>query len=485
MDRHFHPMMIGTGQRQLPAESQPPLRAVHRTWPWLLLWPALAESLLAGCEAPKPAVLPTSAPTTQEALDEPDAGPRTRWRAPSDRARAEAKRAEESADRALAAAATASRAQTDARDSHKAGDQAAQARAAERANQYAAQARAAAAEAAHATANARQAARDAEAKAQAVSADKQAAPADVSDSTQAMEQARVAAARAAEAGDKAGQYAVLAERAARNAAEMGSEPDRPPLLPPPGTIPSGGAAEGISAASAPPPGPPALSPRRPVDANTSPTRPPVVISAKTGLPVLPVVAMPKTPSAGPTRPIPASAPAVTVPQTAPALPDSPPRPRVDLADLPSAPRLPSVHTRPAGIIVGRKGTPGPETWQGKWVQVEGGNAADFLPGGYTASYLVFRGENTVEVHRAYANATITRSWRIGCTWNAKTATLTLGADAKHRPPAMSLKGHDLKVLDSSVAVANNDLPAAFPLTRPSKDRIRLDGKTYERQPSQK
>ena len=59
--------------------------------------------------------------------------------------------------------------------------------------------------------------------------------------------------------------------------------------------------------------------------------------------------------------------------------------------------------------------------------------------------------------------------------------LTLGADEKKRPSADSLKGTDVRAVDTSITLSSKELPVSFTVSRPSKTQIQFDGKTYERQ----
>lgn len=428
---------------------------------------ALIVLCLSGCAEKKPPLVPAPAPVVKSTPDlrEP-VNVRVRLRLLAEKAKANAKRAEAAAGRALAAAAGASKSETEAGKSATAGDKAAQTQAAAGAKALAGQARGAAMDAASGAKVAGDAAELALSDAQQLSKSDGASPSELIEANQTAEECRSAAATAADAGGKAAKYAALAERAARNAAEAAVPADKPNVQTAPREV--------------------AASPAVPRNEG-SPTRPGDVsaggISSKSGLPLLPIVTEPK-PSPSPAGKADVPGTPRRIATTQPTEKESPSRPRVNLSDLPAVPKLPSVQSRPAGILLANKEASAPEACKGRWGQVNGGNAADFLPGGQSASYLAFRDDGTAEFSRTYSNGTITRKWRIGFEWNPKTEMLTLGSDPKDRPSADSMKGTDIKALDNSVTLSVRELPVAFRITRPSKNQIQFDGKTYERQAGQ-
>jgi hypothetical protein len=410
-----------------------------------------------------------------------------RLRLLAEKAKANAKRAEVAAGRALAAAAGASKNETEARKSATAGDKDAQTQAAASAKKLAGQARGAAIDAAGGAKGAGDAAEQALSDVQQLGQSKDASLSDIVEASQTAEECRSAAAAAADASGKAAKYAALAERAARNAAETSVTEGKPNVQTAPREVAASPVASRNEGGST-----------HPGDVSAS------GISSKSGLPLLPIVTEPK-PSPFPTGQAGVTSPPVVNSSTQPARPgqdkaggnppkgtattqpaekESPSRPRVNLSALPTVPRLPSVQSRPSGIVLANKEASVPETCKGRWGQVNGGNAADFLPGGQSASCLAFRDDGTAEFSRTYSNGTITRKWRIGFEWNPKTEMLTLGSDPKNRPSADSLKGTDIKALDNSVTLSARELPVAFRITRPSKNQIQFDGKTYERQAGQ-
>jgi hypothetical protein len=435
------------------------MRAVHMV--------ALIVLCLSGCAEKKPSLVPAPVPVVKSNPDprEP-ANVRVRLHPLAEKAKANAKRAEVAAGRALAAAAGASKNETEARKSATAGDKDAQTQAAASAKKLAGQARGAAIDAAGGAKGAGDAAEQALSDVQQLGQSKDASLSDIVEASQTAEECRSAAAAAADASGKAAKYAALAERAARNAAEASVTAGKPNVQIAPHEVAASPAASRNEGGST-----------HPGDVSAS------GISSKSGLPLLPIVAEPK-PSPSPAGQAGAAGTPTGTATTQPAEKESPPRPRVNLSALPTVPRLPSVQSRPSGIVLANKEASVPETCKGRWVQVNGGNAADFIPGGYSASCLAFRDDGTAEFSRTYSNGTITRKWRIGFEWNPKTEMLTLGSDPKNRPSADSLKGADIKALDNSVTLSARELPVAFRITRPSKNQIQFDGKTYERQAGQ-
>jgi len=455
---------------------------------WTVRMVALTVLCLAGCAEKTPPLVPAPTPVVKSNPDprEP-VNVRLRLRLLAEKARADAKQAEIATGRALAAAAGASHNETEARKSAGSGDKDSRTRAAASAKECAGRAQGFATDVAHSAEGAWQAAAQALSEAQQLGQREDGTPSEVIEANQTAEECRSAATAAAKASAKAAKYAALTERAARNAAEASVLADKPNVQAAPPEVASSSAAPKDEG-----------NPPHPDDVSAS------GISRKSGLPLLPKVTEPKrSPSsagqanvAGTPAAIPSTQPAAPgqdkgrgnphtrTATTQPAEKKRPSRPRVDLDSVPKAPRLPSAQPRPSGIVLANKEASATEACKGRWIQVKGGNVADFLPGGHSVSYLAFRDDGTAEFGRTYAKGTITRKWRIGFAWNPKTGTLTLGSDPKNRPSADSLKGTDIKALDDSVRLSARELPVAFRITRPSKNQIRFAGKTYERQAGQ-
>ncbi|HUT59738.1 MAG TPA: hypothetical protein VNA25_17970, partial [Phycisphaerae bacterium] len=141
------------------------------------------------------------------------------------------------------------------------------------------------------------------------------------------------------------------------------------------------------------------------------------------------------------------------------------------------PPAPVTRSKPEGIVRPPELVQATVEIWGRWRQVEGGNRADFLPGGYVNSTLVFRYDGLVEVRRSFGkDEVIQQVWRIGYEWNKDRSTLTLGSDPKSRPPPESLKG--FAVADATVEGAVRALPAALSCSRLDEGRIRIGDKVY-------
>jgi len=134
-------------------------------------------------------------------------------------------------------------------------------------------------------------------------------------------------------------------------------------------------------------------------------------------------------------------------------------------------------SKPEGIVRPPEPVQATVEIRGRWQQVDGGNRADFLPGGYVNSTLVFRYDGLVEVRRTFGkDEAIQQVWRIGYEWNKARSALTLGDDPKSRPPPESLKG--FTVTGAAVEGAVQALPAALSCSRLDEGRIRIGDKTY-------
>jgi len=150
--------------------------------------------------------------------------------------------------------------------------------------------------------------------------------------------------------------------------------------------------------------------------------------------------------------------------------------------VPDVPNLPLLDVRPKGILLASSRPAAPVSLADtEWVQTSAGSEADFLPGGYKRNAIVFDGDGTVEVTRSYiGDGEILRKWRIGGQLDLAKGNLELGQDQDRRPADSSLKGQDLREMDSSVVPATTGLPVKLKVRRVSQDMMELDGKTYRR-----
>ena len=155
-----------------------------------------------------------------------------------------------------------------------------------------------------------------------------------------------------------------------------------------------------------------------------------------------------------------------------------------IPNLPPAPP-PTTRAKPEGIVRPPTEPPPPVEVRGRWRQVEGGSGPDFLPGGYLNSVWVFRYNGLLEVRRTFGkDESFQQTWRVGYEWDKDKNTLTVGSDAKRRPPPESLKGFTLGDADVTVQAASQPLPMALPCVRREKGRLRIGDKVYEPVPEQ-
>jgi len=150
--------------------------------------------------------------------------------------------------------------------------------------------------------------------------------------------------------------------------------------------------------------------------------------------------------------------------------------------IPDLPHLPKIRTRPKGIVIATtRPSRRVSTNDGRWVQVAGGTAADFLPGGYESNMLVFRQDGNLEVTRTFVGkGRISQKWRIGFRLDQQKGTLVLGADRKNRPSSSLMRGEHLLKLVPSIKPGVRSLPVELRMERISDKVIRVDGKTYKR-----
>jgi len=173
------------------------------------------------------------------------------------------------------------------------------------------------------------------------------------------------------------------------------------------------------------------------------------------------------------KPAPSTRPAHTAGRT---------RVRVDMRKIPDLPHLPKIRTRPKGIVIATtRPSRRVSTNDGRWVQVAGGTAADFLPGGYESNMLVFRHDGSMEVTRTFiGKGRISQKWRIGFRLDEKKGMLVLGADRENQPSASLMRGEHLLKLVPSIKPGIRSLPVELRMERVSNEVIRVDGKTYKR-----
>jgi len=147
--------------------------------------------------------------------------------------------------------------------------------------------------------------------------------------------------------------------------------------------------------------------------------------------------------------------------------------------IPEPPPLPDIATVPKGSVKSGNRLP-VSAITGRWRQIAGDNAPDFLPGGYATSTLIFRGENIVEFIRSYGQeAVVVHTWRMDCKWSTDRTTLTFGTDPNIRPSDDSIRSFTFRASKVAVLPAVQPFPVTLAYHRDGQRRMILGDKTYE------
>jgi len=153
---------------------------------------------------------------------------------------------------------------------------------------------------------------------------------------------------------------------------------------------------------------------------------------------------------------------------------------IDMTKLPKLPKLPPRKTTPKGIITPTAPKAAVVRIKGRWLQVSGSKGADFLPGGYHTSRLVFRKDGILEVRRTFdKEGNVSVTWCVGYKWNKDGSMVTIGGDETDRPLKSSLKGFEIEDSGVKALDAVDDLPVILKCTRLANGRIRLSGRIYK------
>jgi hypothetical protein len=150
------------------------------------------------------------------------------------------------------------------------------------------------------------------------------------------------------------------------------------------------------------------------------------------------------------------------------------------SEIPVVPDMKKILTKPKGLDrPTTQPTTQPHLSRGRWRQVAGGNAPDFLPGGYSTSIFIFRVDNVLEVHRGFGkNGELSHTYRISYKWNKDRTKIALGKDPKVRPSPAALKGFRIPSMDISAESAKIEFPIVLNCQHLKNGQFRLSGKTY-------
>ncbi len=141
--------------------------------------------------------------------------------------------------------------------------------------------------------------------------------------------------------------------------------------------------------------------------------------------------------------------------------------------LPTVPALPPERLpRPTGITASEHADVPRTPDVGRFRQVDGGNAADWLPGGYTESSLTLRADGVLEMRRLFPGQ-VEIVWRVGYAWSEDKVTLVVGEEEATRPPPRALQG-----FNGGATPAVTPLPARLACRRLADGQIRVGDKTY-------
>lgn len=151
-------------------------------------------------------------------------------------------------------------------------------------------------------------------------------------------------------------------------------------------------------------------------------------------------------------------------------------------NIPSLPTPPKIVRNPGG------GFEAPELpvepvndSTGIWIQTEGGNDADFLPGNYSINELDFKVNGVLYAKRTFGkNNEIILRWQVGYEFNDKKTKMILGKDPKKQPSSASLSGFSIVEHDISVKAAVIPFPAVIDFKQIDEKRIKIGTKIYRK-----
>ena len=148
--------------------------------------------------------------------------------------------------------------------------------------------------------------------------------------------------------------------------------------------------------------------------------------------------------------------------------------------IPGLPTPPNIIRTPSGSFKAPE-LPAKDTNHstGKWIQTEGGNGPDFLPGNYSISELDFKVNGLLEVKRTFGkNNEIVVQWRVGYEWNNEKSVLTLGKNSNKRPSSSSLRSFSISEFDISAKSAVLPFPAIINVKRIDENQLQIGSKIY-------
>lgn len=153
---------------------------------------------------------------------------------------------------------------------------------------------------------------------------------------------------------------------------------------------------------------------------------------------------------------------------------------VTIHHTPEVTRVPHMKSTPEGILKAKKGEVAPVTVLGNWTQIDQNTKADFLPGGYTNSTLVFRADGVLEVRRTWGQS-IQKSYRMSYQWKENKSRLILGEKPKDRPSKDLLTAFRIDRLGVVGTQATMNFPARLNCITEASGLITLGEKRYRKQ----
>jgi hypothetical protein len=153
-------------------------------------------------------------------------------------------------------------------------------------------------------------------------------------------------------------------------------------------------------------------------------------------------------------------------------------------EIPSMPLPPKIVSLPKGfldvenIVEDETINEHVATIKGSWLQVSGGNKADFLPGGYLTNVLTFKSRDILQIRRTFGKEEVIKIvWRLKYRQNKENTEFVIESDGKQELLKRSHRG--IKELGVDVEAARQSIPATFQYELLKDGRIIINDKIYQ------
>ncbi len=156
---------------------------------------------------------------------------------------------------------------------------------------------------------------------------------------------------------------------------------------------------------------------------------------------------------------------------------------ISLEDIPTIVPPPSPFKLPKGVVEPINiSTEKRYGIVGAWEQIDDNNSADFLPGAYVQSKLIFYANRIVKIERVYLNSetksVVTLSWLIDYVVNEEDGFIILGQKSRNYLDICAIKG--LLRTGVEIALPDHTLPTRLDWKWISECKVNIAGKIYTR-----